>query len=273
MVATKPEPYIEFEDSDLGNMLADTFGDGTGITQRQAKRVTQQAFNAVFDGTQEHYSSFNEFQYFKRVNDAGKWMGNTDLASITLPTSCKSVGLNAFNGCTSLDAINLGGVTYLRSAAFKDCTNLEIEINMPLLTGRHAANTTLEYDTFCGSGITKILSLGTVTDLGQYSFCQRCYNLTEVWLPSTLKEIARQSFTECTSLLYVVCLATEPPVIAPGYEHTARAFENNAAGRKFYVPYSEDHSVLNAYKSDPKWSEFENDIYELTENGQIPEQL
>ena len=38
-----------------------------------------------------------------------------------------------------------------------------------------------------------------------------------------------------------------------------------------YVPYSSDHSVLNAYKAAQYWSDRANYIFELDENGEIPE--
>ena len=39
-------------------------------------------------------------------------------------------------------------------------------------------------------------------------------------------------------------------------------FDNNASGRKIYVPASDDDSVINAYKAAAGWSEYATDIEE-----------
>ena len=58
--------------------------------------------------------------------------------------------------------------------------------------------------------------------------------------------------------------ATIPPTIA---SNTITGLKSDC---KIYVPYSEDHSILNAYKAKQYWSDRANYIYELDENGNIP---
>lgn len=262
MVATKPEEYIDFADESLGSLWANLYGDGVGLTKRQASRILPSQYSAQINGSQAEYVSFDEFKFFTRIKNTGNWANHTSLTSIILPKSCTYVGRFAFDGCSALENINLEGIVTMAVGAFRGCTHLAINVNMPSLRGE------LEYETFSRSGITKILNLGSATSLGLYSFAQQCTSLTEVWLPKSMKNIGRQTFFLCNALSTVVCLATEPPI---AQNTTHGCFDNNASGRKIYVPYSEDHSILNAYKSATGWSRYSSAIFELTEDGELPE--
>ena len=39
-------------------------------------------------------------------------------------------------------------------------------------------------------------------------------------------------------------------------------FDNNAAGRRIFVPASDDDSIINAYKEEEYWSDYANYIIE-----------
>jgi len=59
-----------------------------------------------------------------------------------------------------------------------------------------------------------------------------------------LTYIGRWAFKYCTSLEYIVCLSTTPPTLYDG-----QVFQDDTLFTKIYVPYSEDHSILDAYKA------------------------
>ena len=59
----------------------------------------------------------------------------------------------------------------------------------------------------------------------------------------------------CASLSSVTVRATTPPTLEP------YVFDNNAAGRKIYVPYE----ALDAYKGNSRWSLYANDILPISD--------
>jgi len=267
----KDEPYIVFADPVAEEFCATAFGDGVGLTKRKARKVTTSQFNTALAAFADRTSitSFDEFRHFVHVTETGTWTNCTQLTSIKLPPSCYQVTRQAFSGCTSLAYINLDRITKIRYQAFLNCTSLQIDVDMPRLSDL-SQSVGLEYETFRNSGITKVTNLGTVSDIGQYSFFSSCTNVTEIWLPSTIKSISRLSMYNCTSLTSLVVLATNPPDLA--YSDRFPTI-GGAPGRKIYVPYSADHSILDAYKIAENWTIYANDIYELNPDGTVPTEL
>ena len=90
--------------------------------------------------------------------------------------------------------------------------------------------------------------------------------ITKVTIGKNVNAIYRHAFDHCHSLATIVSLPTAPPSLA-----NVDAFLNNASGRKIYVPFSEDHSILDSYKSATNWSSYASVIFELNEDGTIPE--
>lgn len=70
-------------------------------------------------------------------------------------------------------------------------------------------------------------------------------NLEEIVLPSTITAIKSAG---SQSLKRVYVKATTPPTLSANF--------NKVPNFKIYVPYSSDHSVLNAYKAATNWSGF-----------------
>ena len=77
-----------------------------------------------------------------------------------------------------------------------------------------------------------------------------CYKLTEMTIPAGVTSIASTPFSNCYSIGAYHLRPTTPPTLAG-------TFSNSIAGDcKIYVPYSEDHSVLEAYKAATNWSTY-----------------
>lgn len=270
IMLSMPEEYITFRDPVIEGLCVNAWGDGERMSKRAAQKVSTTQFLSVFGNgkntdEKEQATSFDEFLYFTKVTDAGHWLNCKSLESITLPRSCTTIGINAFSGCSSLARINLDRIRYMRHLAFRGCSSLAIAINMPYLAGYYPGYTALEYETFRDSGITKILNLGRATTLGYYGFAQNSPNLSEVWLPATITDMARLSFYGCGNLSILVCLAETPPTIA------TTTLNSTGAALKIYVPYSEDHSILAAYQSATNWSTYSARMLELSPDGNIPE--
>lgn len=88
-----------------------------------------------------------------------------------------------------------------------------------------------------------------------------CSIIKKITVGSTIQNIGRWAFDSISQTAEIVILATTPPTLATDVFRTAQ---------KIYVPYSADHSILNAYKTATNWDTWAGQIYELDENGEIP---
>ena len=106
------------------------------------------------------------------------------------------------------------------------------------------------------------ISLGEgITAIGSY-FASNCPALKNITFPSTITSMGIRIFTR-SNLDWIKMLPTTPPTL--GFQF---AMYGNIGA--IYVPYSPDHSVLNAYKTSVQWSNFSDKIHELDANGGIP---
>lgn len=239
-----PEQYIVFADPTVEAICAANWGDGIGITPSQAAAVSY---------NQAQSASVNNF--WNKFTNAGTMTSFDELRYFTKVTS---IPASKFKNNTSLTSIDLTNIKLLLSSCFENCSSLSIEVDMP-----NAELNNSYYAQFKGSGITKIINLGNTTNLANYDFARNCPNLTEVHLPSSLTKISRIQFWGCANLTTVICLATTPPT------SNGRIFDTRAT-TKIYVPYSADHSILDAYKAATGWKDNASQIYELNPDGTIP---
>lgn len=227
MRITTEKDYIEFVDPVVAQICANTWGDGIGITYAQAAAVTN--LNNVFKGNTS-IVSFDELQYFTSLttlngansSSTGEFNGCSSLVSITFPSSLTAIGGHAFYGCSSLESVWGGNVTYFGYGCFRECSALlDIDISHATqvygyafyhtdLSGKEISMPNLtRFDAlaFTGSNISKVLNLGSITSLPDHSYgagpFSSCTSLTQVTLPSTCGTINRYSFSGCISLTTV----------------------------------------------------------------------
>lgn len=214
--ADVPEGNITFADNAVKAICVanwDTNSDGE-LSYAEAASVTDigQVFNQNASLT-----SFDEFQYFTGVTSLYRaFWGCKNLASIILPNSITSFGLDALCG-TSLASIHIpdgvtsignyafasnpnltsfiipDGVTSIGFAAFVGCTNLR-SINIPnrvTSIGAHAFE-------FCSS-LTSINIPNGVTSIEEYTF-NGCSSLTSINIPASVTSIAGNAFNGCIFL-------------------------------------------------------------------------
>ena len=115
---------------------------------------------------------------------------NTNLTTITLPESIKTVGGKAFYGCSKLSAVTFNGQTAIGDEAFRNCTSL---INVSLPSGLKTIGDRAFQN---ANSITQIEFKDGIESIGAFSFMD-CKALTAVRLPNTTKLIGTSAFENC----------------------------------------------------------------------------
>ena len=153
-------------------------------------------------------------------------VGNTflscyGLASVTIPEGVTSIDDSAFLSCYGLASVTIpDGVTSIGSSAFLSCYNL--------------ASVTIS---------------DSVTSIGGSAFLG-CYSLASVTIPEGVTSIGSNAFVNCYSVAEYHLVRTTPPTLG------SSAFIAISADCIIYVPYSADHSILEAYKTASNWSTY-----------------
>lgn len=173
--------------------------------------------------------------------------GCSGLTSITIPNSVKSIGDNAFLDCVSLTSLTIPEcVTSIGNSAFYNCSGL-LSINIP------CGVTSIDYSTFekCSS-LTSLTIPESVMSIG-YSAFSYCSSLTSVTIGNSVTSIGGNAFYGCSNLTSVtVDIAT--PLSIENYTFSNR---RNAI---LYVP----SGCRSAYKTAAYWKEFK-EIIEITD--------
>lgn len=163
---------IEFADAKVKEICVnfwDTNRDGE-LSLYEAAVVTE-IYDYMFTWKTD-ITSFDELQYFVGLEKVHGFWGCSNLTSIVLPNSVKTIESEAFSGCTSLKSVVIpNSVEYINSEAFKDCSSLT-SIELP--------NSLLElYNSPFGG----------------------CRSLTSLTIPKSVKRINSNPAAGCSSLV------------------------------------------------------------------------
>lgn len=93
-----------------------------------------------------------------------------------------------------------------------------------------------------------------MTSIEQYAFWV-CDSLTSITIPEGVTSIGDGTFCNCRSLANVYCKPTTPPSTWKRYTMWY-AFDDNAEGRKIYVPWES----VEAYKVADGWKDYADAI-------------
>ena len=193
-----------------------------------------------------------------------------------------------FEYCYALESLDLSGWNVKKVTefleAFYNCHRLRI-LN---ISGWETDSAKNMQSLFKGVGVESLDLSGFKTDLvtNVSNMFQGCGQLKEVdisgWnmqsvtnsgtmfhscssllgsltIPASLTTIGASAFTNTRQIFEFHFLATTPPTLV---NTNAFANMNDAGGKKIYVPYSADHSVLEAYQTATNWSTYASYIYE-----------
>ena len=158
--------------------------------------------------------------------------GESKLTSVTIPSTVKTIGMQAFYLCDSLPSIVLPeGVETIGKEAFRLTTGLA---NITFPKSLKSVGELAFRDSNLSGGI--VLQEGLET-LDKYAF--KGSGVTSAVIPSTVTTIAIEAFRECASLKTVVCKAT---VVGEYMFYSCLALENvtlentvTISNRAFYV--------------------------------------
>ena len=134
--------------------------------------------------------------YTVTIINNGAFYNNSNLTSITLPTSITSINGSAFEGCSNLTSITIPYSTTSISIggnAFQSCTSLS-SVTFP-----NNVTSIGDYAFQYCSSLTSVTLPDSLTSIGMGLF-QSCSSLTNFIIPSTVTSIEQSAFQSCTSL-------------------------------------------------------------------------
>ena len=162
-----------------------------------------------------------------------EWWGQSDLASITLPSTLRILGAGCFVG-TKITSITLPDhLEIIGNGAFYDCDKLRrvtipakvtslgalafggrcgvVRVNYNAINAEswseyHEASSQgdayTEYAPVFGSALTRVIIAEGVKTIPTYTF-RECKNITRVQMPSTVETIGLSAFEQCSSLTHI----------------------------------------------------------------------
>lgn len=182
---------IEFENAELGTLLAKKFGSDGYLTRAQAAAVDKAGMaDFISDNWPSKGAPFNEFQYFTNVSSTPSWQAKT-IRKITLPNSVTVIPEYSFMKSGLGEINNTSQITVVGDRAFNSCTTLKsIDLSSATKIGEEAF-----------SGNSQLESVGdtkNLTYIGQSAF-KACSSLKKIDL-SNLKTVCAGAFSGCSAL-------------------------------------------------------------------------
>ena len=174
---------------------------------------------------------------------------NYVVRKITIPDGVTTIGTHMFSNKKLIKKIIMpNSITSIGNYFAQYCNADTIELSNSL--------TSIGSYPFAYSNVETVNIPHGITALTQDIFYS-CENLKIVVISSSVTSIGASAFGLSYRLKEVHLQPTSPPTLA-----NTNAFPVSNCGVILYVPYSADHSVLNAYKSASNWSTYASKIIE-----------
>lgn len=143
----------------------------------------------LYDDGTAYYLGNSENQYLILVG-----VVSNEITSFTINDGTKFIWNGAFNGCRSLERLDIPDrILSFGSRAFQDCNSLTA-IKIP-----YGITTIEEYTFFCCTNLKSLTIPDTVTSIGIAAF-EGCNNLETISIPDSVTSIGWKAFYECNSL-------------------------------------------------------------------------
>ena len=198
----------------------------------------------TFDAEKEHWVIKFDGDVTTIGEDAFYWCDS--LTSVTIPDSVTTIGDRAFSECYSLTSVTISDrVTTIGGYAFYNCSSLT-SVTIP-----DSVTSIGDYAFGSCRSLTSVTIPDSVTTIGTRAFAY-CSSLTNITIPDSVTTIGDWAFLNCRSLTSVYCKAITPPTAILDDFGDWDAFNDNASGRKIYVPTES----IEAYKSAEGWSDY-----------------
>lgn len=204
--------------------------------------------NAVLSNTANQYYLCAVKSVFCASNviiGAGAFYECSGLKQITIPRGTDSIASDTFDNCYSLASIVIpDSVRSIGDYAFLKCynvTSISIPSSVIVISSSSLSNCRNQSRIVIPDGVSSLPS----------SFVGGAYSITSIAIPSSVTNIAANAFSSCSGMAEYHFYRTTPPTLA-----NTSAFNGIPSDCIIYVPYSEDHSILNAYKTATNWSTY-----------------
>ena len=255
--------YIQFEDINVKVICCknwDTNNDYQ-LSYLEAAAVTD--IGTVFSKNKE-IVYFDELKYFTSITKipSEAFMECTSLCIISLPDGVTQIEDSAFENCQSLYSIKIPkSITSIGLSAFYNNPSISRRVNISdIVAWCNVQFSSWHSNPLLGGGelyindelVTDLIIPNEVKSIPAYAFYD-CSFVT-ITLPETLQSIGEKAFLSCSNLANLYCKATTPPALYDNY-----VFYGSP---KFYVPASDDDSIINAYKT--SWSKWAKNIEEYS---------
>lgn len=220
--------------------------------------------NSMFGSTSYSYNRTRiyKIEFGDNITSVGDYAlyGSHAVKHVTIPQGISSIGNYAFANCTSLKSFNVpSGVTSIGNNTLYYCYSLKyVSLASSVSSvGLYA----FQYDAQLASitypvGVAKfetyihnycylmksLVIPSGITSIDASAFSS-CYSLGQIIIPSSVTNIGNYAFATNYSINIVRFLPSTPPTCG------TNIFNSISAGTIIYVPYSADHSILNAYKA------------------------
>lgn len=165
------------------------------------------------------------------------------LTAFVVPDTVTTIGDSAFESCQSMMGFSMP--KSVTSIGASGCVAMYAMRKFSLPPNLSSISDKLLYN-FRALQYIKLPS--GITSIGEQAFYNQ-QDLIKLTIPASVTTIGANAFQYCYGVSEYHFLSEMPPTL----ENT-NAFVSIQSNCVIYVPYSEDHSILNAYKSATNWS-------------------
>lgn len=209
-------------------------------------RLNSEQYSSILNSSNSIASSDNSKHYVYSASVQAIRLGDSESGLNKITAYC-------FRALSSLKSVTIPKHLSLGSdinAIFDSCYSLE-KISFSKNINAIGPN----WFTNC-SALKSVHIRSGIISVGQSAF--GTLYCREFMIPASVTTIGNYAFRPCHQLSKITFLSETPPTIG------TTVFQETNTIFKIYVPYSADHSVLNAYKTASGWSDYASQIVELS---------